>query len=111
MSASLNPATDIVESFHLTSITLWYYFNRINRLFIMRFSPNSSPNTPLFGNVKMLLKFRHHSQRDNFLHVPSFWNLKSSGIWKCLLQASCGLTCVSRSQFFSKVNISKIMHF
>lgn len=45
---------------------------------MMRFSPNGSTKNLVFGDVKLLLKFEgHHSRRNNFLHVPSFWEVKN----------------------------------
>jgi len=55
------------------SVTLWYYYNK-NRSLMIRFSPNFSPDTLVFDDVKTLRK----REITLFLQVPSFWNSESS---------------------------------
>jgi len=74
----------------VTLVTLWNNFNRTGPTLWCGFLPNRSPNTLAFSNVKILQKFEEcHPQRNNFLHVPSFWNSESLGKWMHSLQASC----------------------
>jgi len=71
-SALLSTVSGMVLTVGLSFVTLWSNFKKTPT--IMCFSPNGSPKTLVFSDVKTVQKFEeYHPKRNNILHIPTFW--------------------------------------